>query len=70
MKKHLLIVCLAYFYMGFAIAIEQFGHRAGLSGKAILAIWVSAVIVFFAAIFTSLQKLTSALDNEPKPTQP
>lgn len=61
MRKHLLIVCLAYFYFGFGAAAYLFGQDAGLSVMVRHIVWTSSIVFFFITAFTSMEKVKKIL---------
>jgi len=61
MKKHFILTCLAYFYFGFGLAVEQFGIKAGLGLWPCVIIFCSSIIFLFIVALISMEKVKSVL---------
>ena len=66
MKMHLLLICMGYFFWGIGIMVLALGMKIGYSLFTTLAIFIPCLIFFAVIVFTSLQKVTSALDKLEK----
>lgn len=55
--KHLMITCLGYFFLGFAMAIQQTGIKAGWGFWGTTVVFTIGLVCFVFSAFTSLQKL-------------
>lgn len=66
MKKHFLLTCLAYMYLGFGMAVQQFGIKAGLGLKTTIIIFISSMVFWFIVVITSMEKVKEILFKEPE----
>lgn len=63
MKKHLVLVCMAYLFFGIGIGVQCWGIKAGLGLWTTMTIFISSYTFFIIIVLTSLNKIKEVLNK-------